>query len=188
MSPDFDLSNCVRKRSMSGSIRVNAGREAECRHLERCYASTVFPLMRVGVCRCLGSGPVSHQGALRARGAENLPQLPRDAANSESLCRRAYERKTLRGLGFQIAPDCLHTAEVGGSIPPAPTGRNPLRTEGFRHSRASIAGPSLMRRPRAATGYRRQTGRLPGAAVQPIRGFRLQRSDSSEYRWGPAHP
>jgi hypothetical protein len=92
-----------------------------------------FPSTRLGVCYCLGSGPVSHQGALRARGAENLPQTSRDAANSESLCRRAYERESLRGLGFQITPDCLHTAEVGGSIPPAPTPGS-LVTIGFPSS------------------------------------------------------
>jgi hypothetical protein len=103
-------------------MRSNAGREAEYRRSHWNHSFSAFPLTRLGVCYCLGSGPVSHQGALRAREAENLPQMPRDAANSESLCRRAYERESVRGLGFQITPVCPYKAEVGGSSPSTPTG------------------------------------------------------------------
>jgi hypothetical protein len=107
-------------------MRSNAGREAEYRRSHWNHSFSAFPLTRLGVCYCLGSGPVSHQGALRAREAENLPQMPRDAANSESLCRRAYERESLYGLGFQITPVCPYKAEVGGSSPSTPTGWKPL--------------------------------------------------------------
>jgi hypothetical protein len=136
--------SAMRKRPMSGVIRSNAGREAEWWRSDCHRDKSGSPLMRVGVCYCLGSGPVSHQGALRAREAENLPQLPRDVANSKSLCRSAYEGETVPGVVFRITPDCLHTAEVGGSIPPAPTAGIPCGTRDSGECRRRCLGPSVL--------------------------------------------
>jgi hypothetical protein len=77
-------------------MRSNRGREAEYRRSHWNHSFSAFPLTRLGVCYCLGSGPVFGRSAVGPRDDEKQGETAGDVARCELLLAKGNHQKPLR--------------------------------------------------------------------------------------------